>query len=242
MSGFVPDSLPGEITMALYLAIGLAVVLPFLVIPRKILARVGKLPLLSPNWLSMWRFPITWIGYGLYFKVSPLAGFCVVVFSFILDRLDGKVASALDELNDPRYPGKTETGKWLDPLIDKLTVPPLFVIFWYLGILNGWLVGFMLASEIAGTVIRPPFNMFRNYTRTSAASGIGKIKIVLQYACLLLCLPLHMRWMDYSRWWPNVVLALCGIAGVLSVASRLKLGKQAEKAVDNVTANFNHNE
>jgi phosphatidylglycerophosphate synthase len=242
MQGFVPDSLPGEITMALYLAIGLVVVLPFLVIPRKVLARMGTLPLLSPNWLSIWRLPITWIGYGLYFKVSPLAGFCVVVFSFIMDRLDGKVAAALDELNDPRYPGKTETGKWLDPLIDKLTVPPLFVIFWYLDILNGPLTCFMLAGEIAGTLIRPPFNLFRNHTRTSAASGIGKIKIVLQYACLLLCLPLHMRWMAYSAWWPNVVLGLCGIAGVLSVASRLKLGKHAEKAVDNVTANFNHNE
>jgi len=242
MEGFVLDNLPGEIKMALYMASGLAVGMPLLAIPKKLLARMGKLPYLSPNWLSIWRLPLTWIGYGLYFTVSPFAGFCIVVFSFILDRLDGRVAVALDELKDPNYPGKTKTGEWLDPLIDKLTVPPVLVIFWYQGILIWWLTAIMVGSEIAGTLLRPPFNLFRNHVRSASASGIGKIKIVLQYACILMCLPLDQHWMDFPTDLPNIVLALCGGLGILSIASRLRLNKKLDATVDEVTTNFDHKE
>lgn len=242
------DDLPGQFKMILFLLSGLAIALPLLAIPKKVLARIGKIPYLSPNWLSFWRLPLTLIGFGIYFLVDAFIGYCIIVFAFTLDRLDGKVAVALDELGDPRYPGKTAKGEWLDPLIDKLTVPTPFIVFSMKGMLVWWLVGIMIVSEIAGTVIREPLlswkllSGLRKYVRKQGASGIGKTKIVMQFSCLLICLPLDQGWMDVPLGLTNVTLALSCVLGILSVVSRLQLNSKLNAAVDDVTNEFNHNE
>ncbi len=248
MEGLNFEAWPGEFKTIAYILSGLAIGLPLLAIPKKVLGRIGKLPYLSPNWISFWRLPLCWIGFGLYFSSHPFPGFCLVVFSLVLDRLDGKVAVALDELNDPLHPGKTEMGKWFDPLIDKLTVPVPFVIFSYKGLLIWWIVAIIIASEVIGTLIRKPiidwkaFSWLTSYVRKQEASGIGKTKILMQFSCLLICLPLERGWLTFSTNIANVALGLTSAVGILSVLSRLQLHKKLNAAVDEVSDGFHHNE
>jgi len=98
---------------------GLFEAMSILLIPPFILKWVGRQRFGSPNWLSVWRLPITWTGYVIFFCLDPFIGFMVAVGGVTLDRIDGKVAKLLGL--------ETETGKWLDPLIDKLTIPPLIL-------------------------------------------------------------------------------------------------------------------
>ena len=65
---------------------------------------LAQIPGFSPNWLSFWRLPLVWLGFGLYLYGCHLEGFLLVVFSLTLDRLDGKMATAMKERLEPIPP------------------------------------------------------------------------------------------------------------------------------------------
>lgn len=251
-------SVGGKITT--YLATGLAIGLPVSFFPKGPLRRIGQLPLLSPNWVSFWRLPITWIGFALYFGSHPFLGYCLVVFGYSLDRVDGRIASVTADL---RSPEEKERGRWFDPLVDKLTTPPFILLFSWRGLLDSKVAWAIVAFEAVGTMIRPPFTLgdappvsqdtdkawkrgvlraqgfLTRYVRTSAASGVGKTKIMLQFAVLLFCLPMDQRWIEHGMS-ATCAAALAALFGGLSVGSRLRITPRVERSIDRLTRVFEH--
>lgn len=257
MNSLTFNDLPGEVKMAVFLAVGVTIAIVMLKIPEKTLQNIGKLRRMSPNWISFWRLPIFWIGICIYLGVDPFIGFCIVVFALMLDRLDGAVADALDLLNDPEHPGKTTLGEWFDPFIDKLTFPPLLCIFWFKGYFWTELMIPMLIIEVISTIIRPPvmpdqnghsyvftdiehpFILFLKIKiRSGKSSGPGKIKVFFQCMAPLACMPLDQHWMEFSLRIVNGLLVGALVFGVFSVASRFKISPAVDSVVDTISAAF----
>lgn len=257
------QSLPGQFKIIFYVVTGMVIGLPLLAIPQKTLIKIGKTPYLSPNWLTLWRMPISWLGYMLYFLGYYYLGFSITVFAFILDRFDGKVAAANDLGNkkdpnhqaptgkfweDLNYSGSTPTGKWLDPFGDKISVPIPMIIFSITGFLQWYLVVAMLAFEVVGTLIRKPFlplkpfNRLTPYIRAEGASWAGKIKVVAQYVAIFLGMTIHQKWVEVDSRITFSTLAIVNLMAVISIATRLKTNTQFDKANEEASSAFDHKE
>ncbi|MCC7196591.1 CDP-alcohol phosphatidyltransferase family protein [Candidatus Peregrinibacteria bacterium] len=262
MSDFY-ESLPGQFKIMIYLISGMLIALPILAIPHRFLVRIGKTKYLSPNWLSIWRTPIAWIGYTMYFHGYPYQGFCVVVLAFILDRIDGKVAAAYDEENkksdapttptgkfweDLNYLGSTPTGKWLDPMGDKITVPIPMIVFSIMGYMQWYAVVTMLCLEVIGTLIRKPFlplwpfRLIESYVRGEGASWAGKVKVIAQYVCLFLGMIIHQKWVEVDSEITLTTLVTINLMAIISILSRLKTHAALDEVADKATSAFNHKE
>lgn len=92
------DWLPHYILMLGAGAVMAAVLL--LLIPGKVYGFIAGIPGLSPNWVSIWRAPITLIGLAIYIcadgNMAQLwQGFLVTAFGLLLDRVDGKEARCI---------------------------------------------------------------------------------------------------------------------------------------------------
>ncbi len=79
---------------------GLTVLFLHLITPPRVVRITGTWPGCSPNWISIWRVPITLIGLAVYFSsggdaVGLWIGFELTVIGMYMDRLDGKVAKNL---------------------------------------------------------------------------------------------------------------------------------------------------
>jgi phosphatidylglycerophosphate synthase len=232
----------------------------------KTLKRIGDF--ITPTQISVVRWPITWMGFCIYAyggladpefmrvilhvdladfttlqavidfmnQHHAFIGFQVVAFGYGLDKVDGLVARARGEIS--------ALGMIVDPLIDKLCLPPMLVIFCWRGWLTPYEVWPMLAVEVFGTLIRPPFGFFQSRIRGSAATGVGKVKFVLQFTPIAMSVPMDQHWALYSPFYANIVVGVALAFAVLSVVSRWKLGesdraKKAEKLIDRFTALFN---
>lgn len=194
----------------------------------------------SPNFISVVRLPFVYLGYILYFCHYPLWGFRLVVFGMMLDYMDGKLASALDKLNDPAIPGTTAIGKWLDPLIDKLSFIPILFIFAYKGLLVWWLAVAIIMFDIVGTFMRPPFNFIKQHVRTSQATGFGKMKSLSQWITVVVCIPYDRMWVESLLWIPQIPLTIATLLGALSVVSRLRINRDVDDVTNRVTSIFRH--
>lgn len=267
------SALPGELKTFVYLTVGLAIVIAMLAVPRSTLAWLGSKRFLSPNWISIWRLPVFYIGAGLYWSDFTFVGYCVVVIAFVMDRLDGKVADVLEEVElviivypgrmegekEWKYkwrcwkvalyhPGRTKEGASLDAFIDKLTVIPMLAVFAIKGILSPYLIVAMVLIEVAGTLIRPPFDFALQYVRNGRATFVGKVKFLLQGLALVggfiveqkfLAFPsISFRWFQTSSL--NLFLFVVLILSILSVFSRLDLGKKLNRLVDWLTSILAH--
>jgi phosphatidylglycerophosphate synthase len=217
-------------------------------IPFTWLQRFGKWPGCSANWISIWRVPITWAGIAIYLSYRNYWGFTLTVVGLLLDFMDGRVAAALKLLNDPRYPGVTDTGKVLDPACDKLCIVPFFILVAHEGLFSVWACVVMAGFELFGTLIRPPFIKLRwrwlrplkRRIRRSDATGVGKTKMVAQCVTLLITVPYILGWWDRGPDWMSWVVWAIVAMTAASVASRLRLHKAVDEQVDSVTGAFNH--
>ncbi len=239
---------------------GLIISLGILAIPHFIWRQIGKLPGLTPNWFTLWRVPITYFGIYWYFYMNCNEGFYIIVFSFIIDSVDGKMARAIGNpkpmspksgfwvfWEDMNYSGITETGKWLDPLADKLSALPLLVKFGTTSVI--WLPAALaiVVLDIMSTLIRLRFDYIQSWVKTNwpqdslrarwtlrlakcmeslinrdrGATGLGKMKMVLQLITLLLCHPFHQGWFVDWAWVPNLLLGGALLLATLSVGSRI---------------------
>jgi phosphatidylglycerophosphate synthase len=88
------------------------------------------------------------------------------------DFVDGMIARACGLVS--------ETGKWLDPLADKLVCLPLFAVMaWYGRVDPEWVAVLVLADTV-GTVGRPWL--------TASATLWGKLKTCLAFGLVVWCM------------------------------------------------------
>ncbi len=104
--------------------------------------------------------------------VGAAAIFAVAAFT---DWLDGYVARRRKEV--------TDLGKLLDPIADKLLILSALVMLVEAGRAPGWLVILILAREFAVTALRAVAAVGG---RVLAAESMGKLKMVLQTAAVLI--------------------------------------------------------
>lgn len=255
------ETLPGQFKIIFYVLSGMAISLPLLMLPHKWMVRIGRTPYLSANWISILRVPFTWVGYLLYFLGYAYEGFCIVCEGFMLDRFDGKVATAGDEENkkdpnfpaptgkfkeDLNYPGRTPTGKAIDPIGDKLTILIPMIVFAAKGYLNTTPVIVMVCLEVIGSLIRWPFlqlkafDHLRPYIRGESASWVGKIKVVAQYVALFFGMTLHQKWLEIDAQIILTTLITIDILAAVSIISRLKTNTKFDEVNDEANTAFEH--
>jgi len=245
-----------EYPLVSYCASGFGVAIGLLFIPKRILKTLGEWEAVRgfrpfcPNWLSIAHIWVAWLGFLLYFKWDAYFGLLVVVAGAMMDRMDGKMATALNreapeglsKWEQFNFPGKTRMGVWLDPFVDKVTVIPIFVLLTIWGPLWGSLTVLLIASEVAGTAIRLPF--LRRWTRRSGSTAVGKIKHTLQWVVFISFMPYERGWVppDWGASAMNILMSVMTAFAVLSVLSRLKLRRELDEAADAATDLFGHEE
>lgn len=125
-----------------------------------------------PNAICVWRTILAFIGMVVIFQMNWfLIGVAVFTFAALLDRLDGIIARDFNKV--------TETGKWLDPLADKLTYLPYIIFFAYSGYFSINLTWVLVCVESFGQVGRRIISIFGG---SIAANKIGKAKAVFCYS------------------------------------------------------------
>lgn len=114
-------------------------------------------------------------GLFLIEQTSVVALISWLVFSLAAgsDWVDGYVAR--------RYKSETVLGKLMDPLADKVLVATALIMLIPLGRLPAWLVLLMLCRELIITGLR---GIAASAGIVVAASGLGKIKSIIQYVGL----------------------------------------------------------
>lgn len=236
-----------ELAAAIYLGIGLLETLSLILIPKKWLAQASqRSPLMTANAQTVWRVPVVWTGWILMFCTDQqFLGFILAVMGLAMDRVDGKTAKAMLELQDPKVPHNEDIGKVIDPLADKLTFLPPFFVFAIQGIVPWWLVVPLVTLEILSTLMRRPFNLLITYQKTEKekkdqATGVGKLKVLFQFITLLACGPLTLGWTTYSLWIPGVLTVITLMFGMLSILSRMSLRGKTKEVNNQLTDAFSH--
>jgi phosphatidylglycerophosphate synthase len=262
-------ALPGELKLSVNLMIALVIVWVTLSLSADKLIKVGCMKYGSPNWITIWRFPLFVIGLIFYFGFKLyLLGTQVIILAIVMDRLDGKVAELLDkfvkhEIAYPKrgekegrwpyayrkfqvalyHPGRTEEGEVLDAFIDKCKVLPTLLIFAFMGLLSLPLTLLAIAFDIIGTFIRPPFRLGQRFVRTGKATAVGKVKFFLHCMLMFGCMVEYQQMIKVPALWLshlNVILTTASLFGFMSVVSRLDLGRGVNRVVDWLTSKFAH--
>ncbi len=143
-------------------------------------------------------------------QTTGIALICWLVFTVAActDWLDGYVAR--------RYEAVTVLGKLMDPLADKVLVAAALIMLIPLGRLPAWVVLVILSREMMVTGLR---GVASSSGVVVAASGLGKIKSIMQYIGLgTLIFPLGVLPIPYLH---QIGLVLVYVALVLTVWSGL---------------------
>ena len=115
-----------------------------------------------------------------------------------------------------RFEAVTTLGKLMDPLADKLLVATALIMLIPLGRLPAWIALVILSRELLVTGLR---GIASSSGIVVAASGLGKIKSILQYIGLgTLIFPLGLLPIPYLH---HIGLAVVYVALVLTVWSGL---------------------
>ncbi len=165
-----------------------------------------------PNLITGARFLLTALLAVLlmFEQTTSMAFFCWLVFSLAActDWVDGYVAR--------RYKAVTVLGKLMDPLADKVLVTAALIMLIPLGRLPAWIALVILSREMMVTGLRGAAS---SSGVVVAASGLGKIKSIMQYIGLgTLIFPLGVLPIPYLH---QIGLGLVYVALVLTVWSGL---------------------
>ena len=125
-----------------------------------------------PNLLTLFRIVLIPVVCGLIYDGSPKS--CLLAFLFfaiasVTDWLDGYIARKRNLVS--------LTGKFLDPLADKLLVMAVLVFLVALGRVDQWLVVIIIAREISITSLRA---LAASEGMVIAAGEGGKLKTAFQ--------------------------------------------------------------
>lgn len=209
---------------------------------------------LSPNWITVWGLLLTLFGFWVYLNVHPFIGFDIVVAGAMLDRIDGKMATAIGKTlelrlplwNQMNFPGKTSLGEILDPLADKLRfLPMLTYAACQTNLVLPALAIAMWGLEIFSTCMRPPFHFLDPWVSGRGATGFGKLKVALQWITLILWAGFHQDWLPEGQEVVNVAMSLAFVFGTMSISSRLKFVRQnrrVAKVIREADQEFKHDE
>lgn len=130
-----------------------------------------------PNLLTAYRFVVAPV---LLFFLYPQPSIGVSLVAFLLF-----LTGALTDLADGYYARKhkieTVLGKLMDPVADKVLVCVALVMLIPMGKIPAWLVFVILARELVITGLR---GVAASSGIVVAASGMGKLKSILQYTAL----------------------------------------------------------
>jgi CDP-diacylglycerol---glycerol-3-phosphate 3-phosphatidyltransferase len=180
--------------------------------PSILLREFGNIP----NMLTIGRIfliPVfVWLTYDADPMSSMLAGM-VFTLAAVTDVIDGFLARRWNQI--------TVTGKFLDPLADKLIVMAAFVMMVRLGRIAAWVVIILLARELLISGLRA---LAASEGMVIAAGQEGKWKTALQLAGVIaLCVhyqhPLNLGWVTYPIDYNEVGKVLVYVSMVLSVWS-----------------------
>ena len=133
-----------------------------------------------PNILTVFRIFLTpCFVYCLFADINNAYLFALLIFivASITDAYDGYYARKYDVV--------TESGKFLDPLADKILASSAFISFAVLGLIELWMVGLIIFRDIFITALR--MIMKRN-NRTLVTSNIAKSKTTAQLTLIIFIL------------------------------------------------------
>ncbi len=138
---------------------------------------------------------------------TALVAFWVFAIAAGSDWIDGYFAR--------RYKSETVLGKLMDPLADKVLVTTALVMLIPLGRVPAWLALIILCREIVITGLRGVASSSAGIV--VAASGLGKIKSIIQYLGLgTLIFPLGVLPIPYLH---HIGLAILYVALVITIWS-----------------------
>ncbi len=165
-----------------------------------------------PNLITAVRFLLTaLLAVLLMFEQTRSIGFfswLIFTIAAATDWVDGYVAR--------RYGAVTVLGKLMDPLADKVLVTAALIMLIPLGRLPAWVALMILSREMMVTGLR---GVASASGVVVAASGLGKIKSIMQYIGLgTLIFPLGIVPIPYLH---QIGLGLVYVALVLTVWSGL---------------------
>ena len=133
-----------------------------------------------PNILTVFRIFLTpFFVYCLFADFNNAYLFALIIFivASITDAYDGYYARKYDVV--------TESGKFLDPLADKILVSSAFISFAVLGLIEFWMVGLIIFRDIFITLLRM---LMKRNDRTLVTSNIAKSKTSAQLTLIILTL------------------------------------------------------
>lgn len=171
-----------------------------------------------PNMLTLGRIAIIPLFIWLTYEASPLYSFwaaALFTLAAVTDVVDGWLARKLNKI--------TVTGKFMDPLADKLIVLAALVMMVRLGRVAAWLVIVLLAREFIVTGLR---QIAASEGMVIAAGQEGKWKTATQLVALIsLCIhythPLDLIWWTVPVNYNVVGTVLLDLSVLLSVWSML---------------------
>ncbi|MEM1347737.1 MAG: CDP-diacylglycerol--glycerol-3-phosphate 3-phosphatidyltransferase, partial [Myxococcota bacterium] len=144
----------------------------------------------TPNLLTLFRIALIPVVCGFIYHGTPLSGFVAVLLFWvasITDWLDGYIARSQNLVS--------VTGKFLDPLADKLLVMATLVTLLPMGRIDAWLVAVLLGREMFITGLRA---IASSEGIVIAAGEGGKFKTAFQMTGLLGLLIHYEYVVDYG--------------------------------------------
>ncbi len=163
-----------------------------------------------PNLLTAYRFAVAPV---LLFFLYPEPSVGVSLFAFFLF-----LTGALTDLADGYYARKhkieTVLGKLMDPVADKVLVCVALIMLIPMGKIPAWLVFVILARELVITGLR---GVAASSGIVIAASGMGKMKSILQYTALcVLIFPLRIVPLPFLHEMGKAILYVSAVLTVWS--------------------------
>jgi cardiolipin synthase len=174
-----------------------------------------------PNIISLVRIALIPLFVWAFLTGRDILALALVVLSGISDKLDGVIARKFNQIS--------ETGKWLDPLADKLTQVALAALMFYRFFISGdplirsfaWVFLLFIGKE----VIMLLFALFMLITgkRPAAAEIWGKVATVVFYVVMSLLLLAGPEVGLLARYSPGLVLPRAVVQGLvfLSLAAAI---------------------
>ena len=108
---------------------------------------------------------------------KEIAGAAIFSFAAFTDWLDGYLARRRGQI--------TELGQMMDPLADKLLITAALLSLVWMELAAAWMVWIILGRELVITVLR---SIAHAKGLTIQASGLGKVKMVMQVLAIILLL------------------------------------------------------